>query len=116
MSGSRTPAAMEMTSALSSRRRGPSAAATRRSTWGLTASTTTEAPVTASPLSLQTSMEKRPVSSARRSARGSATRISDGGHPPATNPPTRLAAMLPPPMNAMTCLLMAAPSRKSARG
>ena len=47
-----------------------------------------------------TATPKSAASAVRSASTGSATRIDAGARPPAIRPPTRLRAMLPPPMNA----------------
>src|SRR5690606_8146171 len=74
---------------------------TPRITCGLTANIHTPAPRTASAPDSKVRTPKSASSALRVDSLGAATRIEPGSAPPASRPPIRLRAMLPPPMNAM---------------
>ena len=97
---SRIPAAIEITSTRCAAITSASSTVTDLITRGLTASTTASACSTALRLSCVVATEKRCASRSVCCGSGSATRIRSGFQPSAMRPPTRLRAMLPPPIKA----------------
>src|SRR5579863_2389320 len=113
-SGAAMPAAMERTSGLRAWTAAATLSAAGFITCGFTANTTTSASCTAAAPSALIRTGIRLAMSARCSALGSETLMRPGLQPLATRPPTRLRAMLPPPMKAMRRSSSMYPSR--ARG
>ena len=101
MCASRTPAAIDTRSGRCVRSTGARSCTTVCMICGLTASTSVAHRDATSSLSLPALIPNCRATSSSFDVSGSNTQIVPGGVPLATNPPMRLAPMLPPPMNPM---------------